>query len=52
MYGTTGHGSNYWTDLTDPIYAESGYNGVKTVSVWRVNYLRDWQTRMDWADAP
>jgi hypothetical protein len=52
MYGATSHGSHYWTDLTNPIYAEGSYYGAKTVNVWRKAYLRDWQTRMDWADAP
>jgi len=51
MFGTTGHGANFWTDLTDPQYRQGSYDGAKTVNVWRENYLRDWQIRMDWADA-
>jgi hypothetical protein len=50
MYGPTSHGSQYWTDLTDPIYREGDNDGAKTVNMWREAYLRDWQTRMDWAD--
>jgi hypothetical protein len=52
MFGTTGHGTYYWTDLTDPEYEESGYDGAKTVNVHRTDYLDDWEIRMDWADAP
>ncbi len=48
-FGATSHGPNYWADLTDPQYREGEYNGAKTVNVWRESYLRDWQTRMDWA---
>ena len=50
MFGATGHGPNYWWDLTDAQYREGSYNGAKTVNVWREAYLRDWQKRMDWAD--
>jgi hypothetical protein len=50
MYGLNGHGSQFWTDLTDPIYREGDENGAKTVNMWREAYLRDWQGRMDWAD--
>jgi hypothetical protein len=50
MYGATGHGTYYWTDLTDPIYMEGDNYGAKTVNMWREEYLRDWQPRMDWAD--
>jgi hypothetical protein len=50
MYRPTSHGPNYWTDLTDPVYREGSYDGAKTVNVWRESYLRDWQTRMEWAD--
>jgi len=51
MFRATGHGPNYWTDLTDTQYREGSYDGAKTVNVWRESYLRDWQVRMDWADA-
>jgi hypothetical protein len=43
----TGHGRNYWTDDRDPRRAEGRRNGAKTVSIWRGDYLRDWQKRMD-----
>jgi len=49
MFHATGHGANYWTDLTGAEHREGKYDGAKTVNVWRENYLRDWQTRMDWA---
>jgi len=53
MFKPTSHGSHYWTDLTDPKYNDSGdFPGAKTVNMWREAWLRDWQTRMDWADAP
>ena len=57
MFGPTAHGSHYWTDLTDAQYAESPWNGwdtygAKTVNVHREAYLRDWQIRMTWVDAP
>ena len=43
----------YWHDNPDPALVEwTVYPGAKTVNKWRENYLRDWQTRMDWADAP
>ena len=51
MFRTTSHGNNYWTDLTDPQYRQDGDNGARTVNTWREDYLRDWQTRMDWANA-
>jgi uncharacterized repeat protein (TIGR02543 family) len=49
MFRTTGHGTHYWTDLTDTQYREGSYDGAKTVNVWRTSFLRDWQARMDWA---
>ncbi len=52
MFGATGHGPTFWTDLTDPQYREGSYDGAKTVNMWREDYLRDWQTRMDWAKDP
>jgi len=48
MYRTTGHGTYYWTDLTDAQYREDIYDGAKTVNIWREAYLRDWQARMEW----
>jgi hypothetical protein len=33
----------------DSQYRESGFDGAKTVNVHREDYLRDWQTHMDWA---
>ena len=43
----TGHGPHYWTDSRDPALRDGGRWGAKTVSRWRVDYLRDWQARMD-----
>ena len=54
------HGENYWTDLTDPQYRQDWtdvynkfkqFDGAKTANVWREECLRDWQSRMDWADS-
>lgn len=39
---------NYWTDIADPQLRQDSYNGAKTVSQWRKEYLRDWQRRMEW----
>lgn len=46
-YVATDHGPHYWTDATDPVWAEGKYPGAKTVNRWREDFLRDWQTRMD-----
>ena len=43
----TGHGPHYWTDSRDPALRDRGRWYAKTVSKWRVPYLRDWQARMD-----
>jgi hypothetical protein len=43
----TGHGAHYWSDDPAPALAEGSKRGAKTVSKWRVDYLRDWQRRMD-----
>lgn len=42
----TQHGVNYWTDLQQPEYAESGKAGAKTVSKWRIEYLNDWKRKI------
>lgn len=52
MFCATAHGEHYWTDSTEEQYREKNHDGAKTVNVWRENYLRDWQTRMDWAQNP
>lgn len=49
MFRKTGHGPNYFHDMTDSQYKQGTYNGAKTVNTWREAYLRDWQTRMEWA---
>jgi len=46
------HTPPIWTDRLEPEYAEGSYDGAKTVNVHRVDYLDDWEIRMDWADAP
>ncbi len=38
---------NWWIDDPDPALAEAGRPGAKTVNMWRRQYLRDWQKRMD-----
>jgi hypothetical protein len=43
----TDHGPYYWTDSAAPQLAEGQYPGAKTVNVWREDYLRDWQKRME-----
>ncbi len=43
----TGHGPNYWTDLTDDRAKDAG-----SINKWREKYLRDWQARMDRCKAP
>ena len=52
MFRATAHGELYWTDITDGQYREKNYDGARTVNAWREDYLRDWQTRMDWAQSP
>ena len=51
-FAKTDHGKNYWTDRADSDFAEKTYAGAKTVNRWRVDFLADWQRRMDWAVAP
>jgi cellulose-binding protein len=48
-YVKTDHGENYWTDDPDSNLAEDDRAGAKTVNRWRVDFLTDWQQRMDWA---
>lgn len=43
----TDHGEHYWTDNPDPTLSDAGRAGAKTVNRWRVDYLCDWQSRMD-----
>ncbi len=38
---------NWWTDNPDPLYAEGGHQGAKTVSVHRGEFLRDFAARME-----
>ena len=38
---------NWWTDDPSPDVAEGPHIGVKTVSRWREDFLRDFATRMD-----
>ena len=45
----TDHGPHYWTDDPAAELREGHYAGAKTVNKWRVDYLGDWQARMDWA---
>jgi hypothetical protein len=43
---------NWWSDDPDPATAEGGYPGAKTISRWRVDYLRDFAERMERCKAP
>ena len=47
-YVKNGHGANYWTDHSDKQLAERRYSGAKTVNQWRRDFLKDWQSRLDW----
>jgi hypothetical protein len=38
---------NWWTDNPDPEFSEGEFEGAKTVSRWREEFLQDWQSRMD-----
>jgi hypothetical protein len=38
---------NWWTDDPSPELAEGSYDGAKTVSRWREEFLRDFAARMD-----
>lgn len=46
-FAATGHAVQYWHDDPAKALAEGRRNGARTVSKWRVDYLRDWQRRMD-----
>ncbi len=46
-YVKTDHGQHYWTDNPDSKFAEGDRPGAKTVNRWRVDFLTDWQVRMD-----
>lgn len=37
---------NWWTDNPDPAFEEKNEPGVKTISRWREQFLRDFATRM------
>ena len=38
-----------WHDDPSEEHRDHDRNGARTVNRWRVEYLRDWQERMDWA---
>lgn len=42
---------NFWTDDPAPSLNAGGYPGAVTVNIWRENYLRHWQARMDRAQS-
>ena len=42
----------WWIDNPDPKLKQSNRPGAKTVNQWRVDYLRDWQKRMDRCQKP
>ncbi len=44
--------ANWWTDDPDPALAEGIYQGAKTVSRWREDYLRDFADRMNRCQSP
>lgn len=39
---------NWWSDRLDIQSAEQQHKGAKTVSMWREDFLRDFQNRLDW----
>lgn len=43
---------NWWVDNPSPEFADGNHIGVKTVSMWREDYLRDFAMRMDWCTKP
>jgi hypothetical protein len=40
--------NNWWSDLTDPEFYLGEYQGAKSVSKWREEYLTDWSQRLSW----
>jgi len=38
---------NWWSDILDNKYTENEHKGAKTVNMWREQFLRDFQLRMD-----
>ena len=49
---TSARHANWWTDDPDPALAEGIYQGAKTVSRWREDYLRDFADRMNRCQTP
>lgn len=43
---------NWWTDDPNPAVAEGVHQGAKTVSKWRVDFLRDFAARMERCKSP
>ena len=43
---------NWWTDDPDPTVAEGPWQGAKTVSRWREDFLRDFAERMRRSQTP
>lgn len=39
--------TNWWSDILDDKYSEKEHKGAKTVSMWREEFLRDFQERFD-----
>jgi hypothetical protein len=44
--------TNWWIDDPMPEHADGEHDGAKSVSRWRVDYLRDFAKRMDRCQAP
>lgn len=40
--------SQWWTDQYTPELMEHGHFGIKTINRWRQDYLKHWQSRLDW----
>jgi hypothetical protein len=40
------HYPNWWSDILDKQYSEKEHKGAKTVSLWREQFLRDFQNRL------
>jgi hypothetical protein len=43
---------HWWTDDQDPALAEGQWVGAKTINRYRVDFLRDFATRLDRATSP
>jgi len=42
--------NNWWSDRLDQELYLGEYQGARTVSKWREEYLTDWAERLSWLD--